>query len=151
MTSDSPQATADSPSNASLGQRVGALLLDGLILTPLYIAAAVLFGRTNTSGASFQLSLSGVPFLLTTLIALSYFVVLEMLLGATLGKKAVGITVVSDKDGSKVGAGPALIRNVLRIVDGFAFYAVGFFIALASAKNQRLGDKAGSTRVIKSR
>ena len=36
-----------------------------------------------------------------------------------------------------------------QVVDGFAFYLVGFVAALASSKNQRLGDMAAGTTVIK--
>ena len=64
----------------------------------------------------------------------------------TLGKKIVGIRVVADND-RELTAGPVLIRTLLRVVDGFAFYVVGFVTALVSDKNQRLGEMAGSIRV----
>jgi uncharacterized RDD family membrane protein YckC len=76
--------------------------------------------------------------------------VLELMTGQTLGKKLVGIRVVSDRGGA-ASAGQVLIRTALRIVDGFAFYLVGFITALVSKKNQRVGDMAASTRVVKAR
>jgi uncharacterized RDD family membrane protein YckC len=36
-------------------------------------------------------------------------------------------------------------------VGGFPCYLVGFFVALASKKNQRLGDMAASTRVVRAK
>lgn len=144
-------APAAPATDASLGQRVGALLLDTVIvMVPLFILAGVLFGDSQASGGQASVSISGVPFLLTVLVALAYFVVLELLTGQTLGKKIVGIRVVGD-GGVKPSAGKVLVRNLLRVVDGFAFYAVGFFVALASKKNQRVGDMAASTRVVRAR
>lgn len=141
-------ATDPSVNDASLGQRVGALLLDSIIvMVPLFVVSALLFGESETGGAGFQLSLTGVPFVLTLLVALAYFTVLGLLLGQTLGKKVVGIRVVSEK--GELTAGPAIIRNLMRVVDGFLCYVVGFLVALASKKDQRLGDMAASTRVVK--
>lgn len=136
--------------DASLGQRVGAILLDTvLVMVPLFLVAALLFGDSAAEGAGFQVSLDGLPFLLTSLLALGYFIGLELVSGQTLGKRVVGIRVVSEK--GELGAGPVLIRNLLRIVDGFLCYLVGFVVALASKKNQRLGDMAASTRVVKAK
>lgn len=136
--------------DAALGQRVGALLLDTIIvMVPLFVVAALLFGQSETSGSGFRVSLNGVPFLLTTLVALAYFIGLELAGGQTLGKKIVGIRVVSER--GAVGVGAAVLRNLLRVIDGLFFYLVGFLVALASKKNQRLGDMAASTRVVKAR
>ena len=130
---------------------MGALLLDTLlVMLPISVISALLFGQSQTSGRGASVSLSGVPFLLTLLVVLGYFFALELLLGQTLGKKIVGTRVVSEK-GTDLGAGQVLIRTLLRVVDGFAFYLVGFIAALASSKNQRVGDMVASTRVIKSR
>lgn len=144
------EASSASP-NASVGQRVGALLLDTvLVMFPLFVVAAVLFGESQSGGGSVGVTLTGVPFLLTILVALGYFFALELATGQTLGKKIVGIRVVSDQ-GRELTAGSVLVRTILRVVDGFAFYAVGFVAALISAKNQRVGDMAASTRVVKAR
>ncbi|QIK66856.1 RDD family protein [Nocardioides sp. HDW12B] len=142
-----PHATAD----ASVGQRVGALLLDTLlVMLPLFIVSGILFGESQADGGGASVSLTGIPFLLTVLVAFGYFFGLEAANGQTLGKRIVGTRVVSDK-GPELTAAQALIRTVMRVVDGFAFYLVGFVAALASPKNQRLGDMAASTRVVRSR
>lgn len=144
-------ADATAPADASLGQRVGGLLLDSLlVLLPVYVVAGILFGDTQTSGSSASVSLTGVPFLLTTLVTFAYFFAAEAAGGRTLGKLIVGTRVVADS-GSAAGAGPVAIRTVLRVVDGFAFYAVGFFVALASDRNQRVGDRVARTRVVRTR
>lgn len=154
MTSEATTSTAPTAAarpDASVGQRVGALLLDTLIvMVPLFVVSALLFGDSQSGGGGFRVSLTGLPFLLTALVALGYFFVTELVAGQTLGKLIVGVRVVSDK-GPDLGAGQVLVRTLLRVVDGFAFYLVGFVVALASAKNQRVGDMVASTRVVRSR
>ena len=152
-TPEHPSAPASPPArtDATVGQRVGAILLDTVIvLLPLYVVAGLLFGESRASGGSASVSLSGWPFVITTVIAFGYFFALELTMGPTVGKKIVGIRVVSDRD-AELTTGQALVRTVLRLVDGFAFYLVGFITALASDKNQRVGDMAASTRVVRAR
>jgi uncharacterized RDD family membrane protein YckC len=47
------------------------------------------------------------------------------------------------------GVRAAAIRSVLRLVDGLFSYLVAFIAVLASAKNQRLGDMAAHTLVVR--
>lgn len=145
-----PPAGGSAFQDASLGQRVGGFLLDNLVvLLPLFLISGLIFGETQTGGSRFEISLTGVPFVLTVLVALAYFIGMELTQGQTLGKRIVGIRVVSEK--GDLGAGPVVIRNLLRVIDGFLCYLVGFFVALASKKNQRIGDMAASTRVVRAR
>lgn len=48
-----------------------------------------------------------------------------------------------------MGFGAAVIRNVLRVVDGLFFYLVGALFALTSPRGQRLGDRAAHTLVVR--
>ncbi|GAA0974232.1 hypothetical protein ENKNEFLB_00349 [Nocardioides aquaticus] len=137
--------------DASAGLRVGALGLDTLlVMVPLFVVSALLFGQSRARDGAVSLSLSGLPFLLTVLVAAVYFFACELAWGQTLGKKLVGIRVVSEK-GPQRTAGQVLVRTLLRVVDGFGFYLVAFVAVLASAKNQRIGDMAASTRVVRAR
>ena len=74
---------------------------------------------------------------------------------AVLGKLIVDTRVVGDEPGVAAGAapgwGPSILRNLLRVVDGFFFYLVGFITAIATTDNQRVGDLAASTQVVKAR
>ncbi|VXC32804.1 RDD family protein [Nocardioides sp. AX2bis] len=148
----SPVPPADSTgprADASAGLRVGALALDTLlVMVPLFVVSALLFGESQAGDGGASLSLSGLPFLLTVLVAAVYFFACELAWGQTLGKRLVGIRVVSEK-GPQRTAGQVLVRTLLRVVDGFAFYLVAFVAVLASPKNQRLGDMAASTRVVR--
>ncbi|MGI8632565.1 MAG: RDD family protein [Solirubrobacterales bacterium] len=119
-----------------LGRRVGAILIDALVLIPVVLLLAAIMGQ----GVVFQ-ALAGI-------IGLLYFGLMEARDGQTLGKKALGIRVVSD-DGTQPQGTPIAIRTVLRIIDGLFVYLVGFLVALFSDKNQRLGDMAGGTLVVR--
>jgi len=80
---------------------------------------------------------------------LVYFIVLEGTLGATIGKLVCKIR-VKKETGDACGIWRALLRNVLRIVDGIAFYLVGIILIVRSNKKQRLGDKIAKTVVVRS-
>ena len=67
---------------------------------------------------------------------------------ATLGKKAMGLKVVRE-NGEAMDWGAVIIRNLLRIIDGIAFYLVGAIVVWVSKKRQRLGDMAAKTLVVR--
>jgi uncharacterized RDD family membrane protein YckC len=78
-----------------------------------------------------------------------YYILLEGLYGTTIGKKLIGIKVVDDR-GRVPGIVPALIRNVLRIVDILPqFYIIGIVLIFTNDDNQRLGDMVGGTYVVR--
>ncbi len=81
---------------------------------------------------------------------LGYCIVLESLYGQTLGKIRLRISVVSE-DGSPIGWGDSIIRNLLRIVDALPFlYIVGIIAVVLTDDEQRVGDLAASTLVVES-
>jgi uncharacterized RDD family membrane protein YckC len=83
------------------------------------------------------------------IIIVVYFILLEGLLGVTIGKLVAGTRVV-DLDGRKPGLGKSIIRNVLRLVDGLpAFSILGAYLIWKSPECTRLGDKVARTRVIR--
>jgi uncharacterized RDD family membrane protein YckC len=68
--------------------------------------------------------------------------------GATPGKKALGLVVVRD-DGTPVGWGPALTRNLLRFVDFLPLAYFGGLVAMLSNRQfKRLGDLVAGTLVV---
>jgi len=76
-----------------------------------------------------------------------YFIVLEGTVGATVGKLVCKIR-VKKENGGACGIWKAFVRNILRIVDGLAFYLVGIILIARSDKKQRLGDRIAKTVVI---
>lgn len=123
--------------NVGVGPRFVAVLLDGLVIGIVGgILTAVLRNNPGLLG-----SIDG-------LIFIAYFIVMEKLYGATLGKMALGLRVVNT-DGSPISWGGSVIRNLLRIIDGLFGYLVGAIIIWTSPTKQRLGDKVAHTIVIK--
>jgi hypothetical protein len=66
-----------------------------------------------------------------------------------LRRRIQGIKVVREDNGGVPGVGRATIRTLLRIIDGFFSYLVAFITVLISGKNQRLGDMAAHTLVVR--
>ena len=154
-----------------VGRRVAAFLIDALLLPAINRAIFFLFAEKrsdiesrlapgeqqavfvnlNFGGDEYSIEGSGkalVYLLLIALLGFLYFGVLQGIKGWTLGKLALGIRVVDQDGRSGPGVGKAAIRWVLWVVDGFFFYLVAFVTALASDKNQRVGDMAAKTYVV---
>lgn len=91
---------------------------------------------------------------------LTYHILMEGLLGRTLGKLALGVRVVR-ADGGPPTWRHVIVRNLLRPLDMFPFplmYLVaapppgliGLLLILVTRRNQRLGDLVGGTTVVRS-
>ena len=137
------------------GRRVLATIADGIALGVLFWVMSALFGTTSSSSATEEhlphvgASLDGFSALIFFVLVFAYYVILEGYLGQSLGKMLFGIKVVREDTGGVPGIGAAAIRTVLRIVDGLFSYLVAFIAVLASSKNQRLGDMAAHTLVVR--
>ena len=80
-----------------------------------------------------------------------YFVLLEGLLGATAGKRAMGLRVVGP-DGRPPGLMRSAVRNLLRVVDGLpAVGILGAVLIASSQERTRFGDRVAGTRVVHAR
>ena len=140
---------------AGLGRRAVAVIVDGLLSLNVAVPLGLLGGGyrsttiTTPSGTSHTYSfvVTGVPLILTVLIWLAYMTYMEGTTGASFGKRATGIR-VSKLDGSPMDLRAALIRNLLRLVDGLFLYLVGVLLALNSPTRQRLGDRVAGTVVV---
>lgn len=141
---------------ASVGSRIVAAIIDMIILwvimaiiaIPLGLGTAI-YSMTGMTGA-FDAALLGMMasyMILGAVINLGYFTYLEGSSGQTLGKKLVNIKVVKEK-GSMTYV-DAFVRTLLRIIDGIAFYLIGFIVVIATDKKQRIGDMAAGTLVVK--
>jgi len=136
------------------GRRIVAALLDIIPLAILFLVMAAAigeFGETvDEEGATtFSVSLDGGPFVLYAVLSYGYFVLLEGLAARTLGKLVMGLKVVK-VDGGRADWTAILLRNVLRFIDGLPFlYIVGLITVAVTKKNQRLGDLAAGTLIVR--
>ncbi|HSJ29230.1 MAG TPA: RDD family protein [Acidimicrobiia bacterium] len=134
---------------AGLGSRIGAALIDALLLGLLVVLAAFgIFGLVDRFPD--PMLAIGIGWLMLMVLVIGYFVAFEALNdGRTPGKAAFSIRVVG-VDGAPVGFGASMVRNLLRLVDLFPLFPLlGPIAILASSTNQRLGDMAGRTIVIR--
>jgi len=132
------------------GRRVVATIADGVVLGVSGGILASLLGIKTSSVSSFdltQLSTGGSLLLLAYVVL--YYVVLEGLTGRTVGKFLTGVRVIDATTGRPPGVGRAIVRTLLRFIDGILAYLVGFVIVLASRHRRRLGDMAAGTLVVR--
>jgi uncharacterized RDD family membrane protein YckC len=140
---------AGSSSVKVTGRRVLATLLDGVIFGIVSSILTALFGtRNSSSGMDFTRLSTGGSTLLFVFVVL-YYVLMEGLTGRTVGKMVTGIRVVDEATGSTPGVGQAVLRTVLRLIDGIFGYLVAFIVVLASDRRRRLGDMVAKTLVVR--
>jgi uncharacterized RDD family membrane protein YckC len=140
--------------NKAVGKRIGAAVVDFILCLVALVVAAQNFGSTTTTvrdGMTYrQVSLTGWPFVVYCTLVLAYFTLMEWRLGGTIGKLLLRVRVV-DAGGGRINLQKALVRNLLRIVDGFPFifpYLVGLVVIASSAGKQRVGDKVAKTLIV---
>lgn len=127
---------------AGLLPRALAFALDLLIRGALLLLAFITLGTLGQFG-------TGLGSILFFLVNWWYPVLFEVLnQGRTPGKKVMGLRVIHD-DGTPVGWGASLIRNLLRAVDMLPFgYCLGAVSCLNHSSFKRLGDLAAGTLVV---
>jgi uncharacterized RDD family membrane protein YckC len=132
-----------------IGRRVGAAVIDFLIGLLLLFLVGALFGDADAKDASISAQLGPLDTLLFCALLFAYFSATEVAWGATLGKRALGIRVVS-ADGSTPTSGAIMLRNLVRFVDWLPLlYVVGAIAVFAGGHpRRRLGDRAAKTRVV---
>lgn len=140
--------------NGTFLRRVGAFLLDAVVLgftfgtlSALIAAAAFVVAPDPTGSVAVNTAVLLLQ-VLTVAVGFGYFVYTEGRYGQTLGKRALGIVVVSE-DGEPIDSGDALVRNVLRIVDALpGMFLLGAVLILLTERGQRVGDLAAETVVV---
>lgn len=152
------------PSNvqlASWGARVGATLIDGLIMTPLFIIGLVVLFSTVTP-ATYDadgnlVTLGGPTGTGVAVLLLCYLLAFVFNLwqlyrqgttGQTIGKKTVGIRVLKQSTMQPTGFGGAFVRSLAHIIDALPCY-VGFLAPLWDSNNRTFADQVCGTLVLK--
>jgi uncharacterized RDD family membrane protein YckC len=132
---------------AGVGSRFVSALVDFTIQTLLVLALYAVFYFTGLGGYA----AAGYA-IFSFVVIFGYDVFFEVLAsGRTLGKRWNGLRVVRT-DGRPITVFPSLVRNLMRLVDFLPFgYLVGIVSILVTGKNQRLGDIAAATIVIRER
>lgn len=146
-------AMASRPHYAGLGARFCALCLDlALFCTLFFPITRLVKGVWLMSPADHRwasgLFITDPLCIAFLLVMILYFVLLEGVVGATVGKAALGLRVVRE-DGRRPGLRASLVRNLLRLVDGLpAFSILGIILIARSEERARFGDRVAKTRVV---
>ncbi len=144
---------------ASLGDRILAALIDGLIVGAYFIIIFFGFLGLIDSGAidglqqsipsEARVTVFAIFMIILILPMLLYHLLCEQFMnGQSFGKRAIGIKVVKE-DSSQPSFGTYLIRWFLRIIDSVPSYGIAVVSILLTEKSQRLGDLAAGTIVIR--
>jgi uncharacterized RDD family membrane protein YckC len=150
LTIDTPEGVPLELTLAGVGSRFASALLDYILQIIILVALALVLGYgagLSPGGSALSSAAWIVGFFL---VFWGYDVAFEVLnSGRTPGKAANGLRVVLES-GAPVTFVPSAIRNVIRIIDLIpGNYLVGVTSILVTKKNQRLGDLAGGTLVIR--
>lgn len=137
-----------------LRSRIIALVIDhfSIYLILAVISIFVGTGMVATISAGFWETVNGEQmlfwtyFVLAQIVSFAYFTFLEGSSGQTIGKRMVGIRVVTSK--GRITYREAYLRTLGRFVDGFLFYLIGFLLIILTKKGLRLGDRMAGTRVV---
>ena len=131
---------------AGLGSRLAAASAD---LFLLFLGEWLLSVVMSASSDAYWLRAVGVA--IGFAIFWGYFVLFETFnSGRTPGKQLLGIRVVMET-GHPVTWAAAVVRNLVRFVDGLTFFFLGFLMVLFHPQNKRLGDIAAGTIVVRER
>ncbi len=127
---------------AGLGSRFMSSLVDSALQATLIFPLLLLAGVTSAGTA--VAAVGGL------LVVFGYPMVFDALLdGRTVGRRLAGLRLVTE-DGGRVGVLAAAVRNIVRLVDYLpSSYAVGAIAVIVSPRNQRLGDMAAGTLVVR--
>jgi len=142
---------------ASLGRRALAQIVDAVLIGLPAIAAWLLmmrvvfdfermFTRQGLTGMLAGFGLIAVAFA-WAIMCFFVFSFLEGKYGRTPGKWITGIKVLGS-DLKPCGFGRALVRNLLKFVDGFFNFMVGVMVVALTENWQRVGDMAARTVVV---
>lgn len=133
---------------AHWGKRVGATLIDSLLLLAAYIPALIGAGLASDPGTA---GMGTVLTLIGLVLYIGVFVwnvcIKQGSTGYTVGKGVMGIKLVKAETGQPIGGGMSFVRQLAHILDGLPCY-LGFLWPLWDAKRQTFADKIIGTYVI---
>ena len=152
VTIATPEGVAVDLTLAGLGSRFIAAVIDTVIKVVASVGFFIfLFGGSALLGGEQGSALGAAVFyVIVFLIWFAYDVLFETLMaGRTPGKRWTGLRVVR-MGGRPVGFLASAIRNTVRFADFMpSFYLIGMITVLVTKMNQRLGDLAAGTVVVR--
>lgn len=147
-----PQGVATG-AHASWILRVGAYLIDYALLLPFSIVLFIFIPKTVTTNLNGTISTSqsagnaGLALLMNLIIVVIWVYNRAIMggKGASVGKKALGLKLISEQTGEPIGAVKAFVRDFVHVVDSICM--IGYLFPLWDQKRQTLADKIMTTVV----
>lgn len=136
---------------ASAGERLLARIVDMILIFVYEVALGIvtLYSYEHVPYAYRSETMAFVLYLLFLVPALFYSLLWELFnRGQSPGKKLLGLRVVM-KDGATPTLGAYLLRWLFLLIDVYLFQCLGLLFILLTKNNQRIGDLAAGTLVIK--
>jgi uncharacterized RDD family membrane protein YckC len=132
-------------------QRVGACLLDGLIMNIPFTVGYALYIPSIMQGTppdGVTGAIAGLLGLVSLGLLIWNYFIRQGSTGQTIGKQVLGLKLLRESDGQPIGAGMAFLRYLAHFLDGLAC-CVGYLWPLWDQKRQTFADKIVSTLVVK--
>ncbi len=127
---------------AGLFQRIGAFLIDSLVIAAFYLLVYLVIGSAEVNPPTWFWVIIG-------LISYLYFLVSEAFFnGQTIGKRALDIRVLK-LDGSAPTLSAYLLRWIMVPIDYGMYGSVAMILVIFTKNGQRLGDLLAGTTVVK--
>ncbi|WP_028812279.1 RDD family protein [Streptomyces flavidovirens] len=140
------QPYGGTPPFAHWGLRFLGYLLDMvIILGPMYALIGIGAAMGAESAGASILSIIGFLYFIGMLIFQLYK---EGTTGQSIGKRAMGISLLREADGRPLGFGMAFVRKLAHFLDSLACY-IGWLWPLWDEKKQTFADKVCSSVVVK--
>lgn len=124
-------------------QRVGAYIVDLLVVLPGYIVAAI----GGAIGGGFGAFLIIVGYLIAIGLLIWNRYVRMGSTGQSIGKQVLNLKLIREADGQPMGGGMAFVRDLAHILDSLACY-IGWLWPLWDNKRQTFADKVCSSVVV---
>ena len=133
---------------APLSLRLAALFIDYMLLLSVPLVW-LLFGKYLNDGGP-AISLGPGVWVAVVILWLLDFLLLPLLRGQTLGKMLTGLTILNI-DGSSIGLGRILVRNVFGYLVTALTFGLGFLMPAVNTSGRTLHDFLSGTIVVRGR
>lgn len=151
-------AAYDTTRFASLGIRIGAILIDGIAFIIIALAFSLPFAEdVSTDDSSFAVETTGAAVYVGPLVFLVLTVVLMATTGGSIGKLMVGLRITTADGTTPPGFGPAVLRSLpwvatlipfLGIPIWFGLVIAGMVMISNDSERRSPFDRIASTRVV---
>lgn len=127
---------------ANLGMRIGAFIIDHIIIITAFLVPLVLFAFKNTFNNSTSIFNLFPVFMVMVFLV---YCLKDCVGGASIGKRVLGLAVRKHEDPSEVPTVPRLfMRNILTFL-----WLVEFLVLVISEDKTKIGDKIAKTDVYR--